>query len=720
MTARTLPGLGLTAFWDLGFDGWKDPMDANLRVLSALAGQSALSTVDADPGSPTDGDIHLLSALHPTNPGEVGVRDNAAWVYIAALPGCTMYDQAAGVHRSFDGTDWVDQVDKAYVDSAVALVSGGGESAPLSGIVSGCGVTYSGAALTFDLSAGSYYLDGDLLTAAAQSVTLTAADATNPRIDVLVLDATGTFGKVTGTAAASPSQPAVDSSTQLFLTFVLVPAAATDLTTGIINEDIYKEGAEWTPTATGSGITVNSTNNPFAGTKCIEGTAVTAGSSAKLVRSSAISFDGDGNLTFRIRSKATWNSKRGLTFQWYLAGVAKGSPVTLKSGTFGFVSSVTTDYQLVVVNKTLFAVPSGTSVDELRITDVGGSIGFYVDNIILQSTGDTTGGGTTVSGITQEQADARYVKKSGDTMSGDLTVPAEAYGAGWNGSNEVPTKNDVYDKIEGVIAGTASVDNDTTLASDSTTNPPSVHAVRGYVATAVTGLWDFKANQDCSANPNYPAASKSDAYVVSVAGKIGGASGLSVDVGDVFVASADNAGGTQASVGSSWFILEHNLVGALLAANNLSDLVSPATARANLGLGSIATEAEATAAQIQAGTASKAVAADKLVAAASPQTLTDGATVPWDMSLGFNAKVTIAGNRTLTVSNPVLGMTYCLGVIQDATGSRTMTWPASFDWGTTGAPTLTTTASKRDRITLFCTDAATPKFDAFLSGKGFS
>jgi hypothetical protein len=49
-----------------------------------------------------------------------------------------------------------------------------------------------------------------------------------------------------------------------------------------------------------------------------------------------------------------------------------------------------------------------------------------------------------------------------------------------------------------------------------------------------------------------------------------------------------------------------------------------------------------------------------------------------------------------------------------------MTWPAAFDWGTTGAPTLTTTASKRDRITLFCTDAATPKFDAFLSGKGFS
>lgn len=74
----------------------------------------------------------------------------------------------------------------------------------------------------------------------------------------------------------------------------------------------------------------------------------------------------------------------------------------------------------------------------------------------------------------------------------------------------------------------------------------------------LAGLFDLKGSTDCSANPNYPSALKGDAYVVSVAGKIGGASGTSVDVGDVYIASADNAGGTQASVGASWFTLEHN------------------------------------------------------------------------------------------------------------------------------------------------------------------
>lgn len=103
------------------------------------------------------------------------------------------------------------------------------------------------------------------------------------------------------------------------------------------------------------------------------------------------------------------------------------------------------------------------------------------------------------------------------------------------------------------------LDTDGTLAANSDAKIPSQKAVKTFVTAAVNGDVQLQGGTDCSANPNYPAASKGDLYYVTAAGKIGGASGKSVDIGDVYIANADNAGGTEASVGSSWFVLEHNL-----------------------------------------------------------------------------------------------------------------------------------------------------------------
>lgn len=58
------------------------------------------------------------------------------------------------------------------------------------------------------------------------------------------------------------------------------------------------------------------------------------------------------------------------------------------------------------------------------------------------------------------------------------------------------------------------------------------------------------------------------------------------------------------------------------------------------------------------------------------------------------------GNATFTFSNPPkAGTLITIVLIQDGTGSRTVTWPATVKWTAGTAPTLTTTASKRDVFT---------------------
>ena len=69
----------------------------------------------------------------------------------------------------------------------------------------------------------------------------------------------------------------------------------------------------------------------------------------------------------------------------------------------------------------------------------------------------------------------------------------------------------------------------------------------------------YQGGIDCSTNPNYPAASKDQYWRISVAGKIGGASGTFVEVGDMVYCLADNAGGTEAGVGTSFQIQQANI-----------------------------------------------------------------------------------------------------------------------------------------------------------------
>ena len=81
---------------------------------------------------------------------------------------------------------------------------------------------------------------------------------------------------------------------------------------------------------------------------------------------------------------------------------------------------------------------------------------------------------------------------------------------------------------------------------------------------------------------------------------------------------------------------------------------------------------------------------------------TDGATITWAIGSVLNAQasVTLGGNRTLNITNPVIGGNYVFKITQDGTGTRTLTLGTGCTWkvigGGSGAITLSTAAGSLD------------------------
>lgn len=89
-------------------------------------------------------------------------------------------------------------------------------------VLSGCAVT-GGADMTPEVAKGAVLSNGVLYAIAAATVTIGTADATNPRIDLVVVNSSGSLAVRAGTAAAAPKPPA-RSTNDVVLAAVYVPA----------------------------------------------------------------------------------------------------------------------------------------------------------------------------------------------------------------------------------------------------------------------------------------------------------------------------------------------------------------------------------------------------------------------------------------------------------------------------------------------------------------
>lgn len=79
-----------------------------------------------------------------------------------------------------------------------------------------------------------------------------------------------------------------------------------------------------------------------------------------------------------------------------------------------------------------------------------------------------------------------------------------------------------------------------------------------------------------------------------------------------------------------------------------------------------------------------------------------GAADTIDWTAGNKQKSTLTGNCTFTFSPEPSGpCNLVLKLVQDATGSRTVTWPADVKWPGGTAPTLTTAANSIDIVSFY-------------------
>ena len=157
-------------------------------------------------------------------------------------------------------------------------------------------------------------------------------------------------------------------------------------------------------------------------------------------------------------------------------------------------------------------------------------------------------------------------------------------------------------------------------------------------------------------------------------------------------------------------LVEHNQAG------GHTDLTASTVVSNNSVAASTITASHITASAIVSQTASTPLKfADGTYGPVTAYTPAGAATATLDVSQANIHHITMpAGNITIAISNETVGQCFMIEILQDATGSRTVTWFTTIKWAGGSAPTLTTTGAKRDTFGFRVT--GTDTYDGFTVG----
>jgi hypothetical protein len=313
----------------------------------------------------------------------------------------------------------------------------------------------------------------------------------------------------------------------------------------------------------------------------------------------------------------------------------------------------------------------------------------------------TTAGNSATASANSATASANSATTSGNSA----TASANSATASANSATAAAASADAFDDIYlGTKSSDPSTDNDgDALAAgmlyfNSTNDILRVYSGSAWqdAAISATGVVTLTGTQTLTNKTLTSPKINEDVAVTSTATELnlldGSTAGTIANSKAVIYSAAGQVNGTTLAIAGT-------AITSTAAELNLLDNATVTTAEINYS--DLATLGTTAASKVFTADANNLTTVSGAVAYVE-DTLTDGATITWNVIDSPVAKVTLAGNRTLSApsgTTPIAGQFVSLLVIQDGTGGRSLTWNAAYEFASDTAPTLTTTASLGDLFT---------------------
>jgi len=245
--------------------------------------------------------------------------------------------------------------------------------------------------LKYNVTRCTYFILGRFFTSLATTVTLAAADSSNPRIDVIYLDTLGHVGVLTGIPSPDPIKPVVNPISQIELTHININAQGTS-PAGLKKQIVYNENlqvpTEWNTPASITQADYNYLANPYIGLKSINSTSSTLSSLGGVLQfnnSHNVNADTCTLLSMYLRQNGTVIGIIGRVettglvgelpsyyVQLFKGGIGVTNKIGIINGFYGYNRLLTLAYQNVVIPFTdfTFANSLDKTFDQIVIYNV--------------------------------------------------------------------------------------------------------------------------------------------------------------------------------------------------------------------------------------------------------------------------------------------------------------------------------------------------------------